>query len=160
MSSESPKERKVGELIDLFRLTGHQDNAFDELAAKALGLSRTDLECVSIIERSGGVTAGRLATESGLTTGAVTGVVDRLERAGYAKRVPDPADRRRVAIEVTPKFYSRAREIWGPMAADWQERLSKRFTTQELETIAEFLELTAELGRENIERLSGSTGRV
>src|SRR5690349_9396787 len=108
MSSQSPKQRKVGELIEKFRLTGHQDNAFDELAADALGLSRTDLECVSIIQRRGGLTAGELAAESGLTTGAVTGVVDRLERAGYAARAPDPADRRKVVVEVTPAFYERA----------------------------------------------------
>jgi DNA-binding MarR family transcriptional regulator len=158
MSSESPKRRKVGELIEKFRRTGHQDNAFDELAAEALGLSRTDLECVSIIERRGGVTAGELAAESGLTTGAVTGVVDRLERAGYAARAPDPSDRRKVSVTVTPAFHERAGQIWGPMAADWQERIAKRFTAEELDTIASFLDLTAELGREHTQRLR-SRGR-
>ncbi len=153
MSSQTPKQRKVGELIEEFRLTGHQDNAFDNLAAEILGLSRTDLECVSIIERNGGLSAGELAAESGLTTGAVTGVVDRLERAGYATRGPDPADRRKVVVTVTPAFYDRAREIWGPMAADWQERIAKRFTGEELDTIAAFLELTAGLGRDHIDRL-------
>ena len=102
------------------------------------------------------MTAGELATESGLTTGAVTGVIDRLERAGYASRAPDPADRRKVIVEVTPKFYDHAREIWGPMAADWQERLAKRFTADELETIAAFLELTTDLGRRHMDRLRSS----
>ena len=145
------------DLIKKFRLTGHLDSAFDELAAKALGIGRTDLECVSIIERRGGVTAGELAAESGLTTGAVTGVVDRLERAGYASRAPDPSDRRKVLLEVTPKFTERAGEIWGPMAADWQARLANRFTAEERETIAAFLDLTADLGREHIERMRGAT---
>jgi len=158
MSSRSPKRRQVGELIEKFRLTGHQDNAFDELAAEVLGLSRTDLECVSIIERRGGVSAGELAAESGLTTGAVTGVVDRLERSGYAARGPDPADRRKVIVEVTPAFHDRARGIWGPMAADWQERVAKRFTAEELDTIAAFLDLTAELGREHTDRLREPEG--
>ena len=134
-------------------MTGHQDNAFDELAADALGLSRTDLECVSIIQRRGGVTAGELATESGLTTGAVTGVIDRLERAGYASRAPDPADRRKVIVEVTPKFYDHAREIWGPMAADWQKRLAGRFTAASWRRSRTFLELTTDLGRRHMDRL-------
>ena len=116
-------------------------------------MNRTDLECINIIERSGGLTAGELAAESGLTTGAVTGVIDRLERAGYASRAPDPADRRKVVVEVTPEFYDRAREIWGPMAADWQEQLAARFTAAELETIAAFFDLTTDLGRRQMERL-------
>src|SRR4051812_20650922 len=102
------KKELVGELISEFRIAGNQDSAFDNLAAERLGVNRTDLHCINIIENSGGLTAGELAKEAGLTTGAVTGVIDRLERAGYARRVSDPADRRRVKVEVTPKFYSRA----------------------------------------------------
>ncbi len=78
--------------------------------------------------RAGGVTAGALAAEAGLTTGAVTGVVDRLERAGYARRVRDATDRRRVQIEVTEDFYARADEIWRPVAAEWRSELARRFT--------------------------------
>jgi DNA-binding MarR family transcriptional regulator len=88
-----------------------------------------------------------------LTSGAVTGVIDRLERAGYARRVGDPADRRRVKLEVTPKFYARADKIWGPVAADWASRLGKRFTADELEQVIEFLRTTSELSREHTERL-------
>ena len=83
-------------------------------------------------------------------------MIDRLERAGYATRAPDPADRRKVVVEVTQAFYDRAGEIWGPMAADWQKLLAGRFTAAELDTIADFLELTTDLGREHIERLRGS----
>ena len=153
MSSTGPKQRKVGELIELFRASGSQDDAFDTLAAERLGVNRTDLECLTIIERRGGASAGELATESGLTTGAVTGVIDRLERAGYAARNPDRSDRRRVLVEVTPKFRERASEIWGPMAADWHALVSGRFTGAELDRIAEFLRLTTELGARHLERL-------
>jgi len=149
----SGKRKKVGEVIELFRATGSQDNAFDALAAERLGVNRTDLECLTIIERRGGLSAGELAGESGLTTGAVTGVIDRLERAGYAARVPDPADRRRVLVEVTPAFYDRAREIWGPMAADWQDTITTRFTAAELDTIADFLSATTKIGTRHINRL-------
>ena len=148
-----PKKDLIDELVSEFRVSGNQDSAFDNLAAERLGVNRTDLHCLTIIENSGGLTAGELADEAGLTTGAVTGVIDRLERAGYARRVSDPADRRRVKLEVTPKFYSRANKIWGPMAADWESRLSRRFTGEELELVTEFLRATNELSRRHLERL-------
>src|SRR3954454_18464718 len=96
----NPKKKDlVEELIREFRESGNQDDAFDNLAARRLGVNETDLHCLNIIENAGGVTAGELAAESGLTTGAVTGVIDRLEGKGFARRVPDPADRRRVKVE-------------------------------------------------------------
>jgi DNA-binding MarR family transcriptional regulator len=147
------KQDLIGELISEFRVAGNQDSAFDNLAADRLGLNRTDLHCINIIENSGGLTAGQLAKEAGLTTGAVTGVIDRLERAGYARRVADPSDRRRVKLEVTPKFYARADKIWGPMASDWTSRLGARFTAEELELAIEFLRTTNELSSEHLERL-------
>src|SRR3954464_7305434 len=151
--ARKPKQDLIGELISEFRVSGNQDSAFDNLAAERLGLNRNDLHSINIIENSGGLTAGELAAEAGLTTGAVTGVIDRLERAGYARRVPDPADRRRVNLEVTPKFYTRADKIWGPVAADWGSRLAGRFTAEELERVIEFLRATNELSREHLDRL-------
>src|SRR5262245_29033631 len=110
--ARNSKAQLIDGLIAAFRAAGNQDSAYDNLAAKRLGVNRTDLHCLNTIENAGGLTAGQLATEVGLTTGAVTGVVDRLERAGLARRVADPGDRRRVKVEVTPAFYERAREIW------------------------------------------------
>ena len=153
MSSRKQKKDLIEELISEFRAAGNQDSAFDNLAADRLGLNRTDLHCINIIENSGGLTAGELAGEAGLTTGAVTGVIDRLERSGYARRVSDPADRRRVKLEVTPNFYARADKIWGPVAADWASRLGGRFTAEELDRVLDFLRTTNELSREHIERL-------
>jgi DNA-binding MarR family transcriptional regulator len=147
------KNDLIAELISEFRVAGNQDSSFDNLAADRLGLNRTDLLAINIIENSGGLTAGELAKEAGLTTGAVTGVIDRLERAGYARRVSDPTDRRRVKLEVTPRFYARADRIWGPMAADWASRLAGRFTAEELERVIDFLRTTNELSREHLERL-------
>jgi DNA-binding MarR family transcriptional regulator len=147
------KKELIDELISEFRIAGNQDSAFDNLAAERLGLNRTDLHCINIIENSGGLTAGELAKEAGLTTGAVTGVVDRLERAGFARRVSDPTDRRRVKLDVTQKFYARADKIWGPVAADWASRLGGRFTAEELERVIEFLRVTNELSHAHIERL-------
>jgi DNA-binding MarR family transcriptional regulator len=145
--------RLIDELVSEFRISGNQDSAFDNLAAERLGVSRTDLHCLNTIENNGGMTAGELAEAVGLTTGAVTGVIDRLERVGFARRVSDPADRRRVKVEVTPKFYSRADRIWGPLAADWVSRLGDHFTAQQLQTVTEFLRATNEVGRKHQDRL-------
>jgi DNA-binding MarR family transcriptional regulator len=147
------KSELIDELVSEFRISGNQDSAFDNLAAERLGVNRTDLHCLNTLENAGGLTAGELARETGLTTGAVTGVIDRLERAGYARRVPDPEDRRRVKVEVTPEFYSRAEEIWAPLAADWERSLSARFTAEQLERVIEFLRTTNELGRRHMERV-------
>lgn len=69
--------------------------------AAALGLGGTDLYALSTLELSGPLTSGELAEATGLTTGATTRLIDRLERAGHVRRVPDPADRRKVRIELT-----------------------------------------------------------
>jgi DNA-binding MarR family transcriptional regulator len=146
------KSEQIGELIREFRVSGNQDDAFDNLAAQRLGVNETDLHCLNIIENAGGVTAGELAAESGLTTGAVTGVIDRLERKGFARRAPDPADRRRVKVAVTPKFYARAEKIWGPVAAEWASSL-ERFTGEQLDGFHEFLRTTNEITRRHLDRL-------
>jgi DNA-binding MarR family transcriptional regulator len=147
------KDEIVQALIKEFRVSGNQDDAFDSLAAERLGVSETDLRCLNIIENSRGLNAGELATQAGLTAGAVTGVIDRLEKAGYARRVWDAGDRRRVRVEVTPAFYRSAQRIWGPLAADWHATLSQNFTTEELGQIMSFLQMTNEVGRRHLDRL-------
>jgi DNA-binding MarR family transcriptional regulator len=153
VASRGSKKDQVDELVRAFRASTNQDLAFENLAADRLGVNETDLHCLNIIENSGGLAAGELAGQSGLTAGAVTGVIDRLERAGFARRVADAKDRRRVIVEVTPAFYERADRIWGPLAADWHSTLAGRFTARELQQIAEFLQATNELGRRHLKRL-------
>jgi DNA-binding MarR family transcriptional regulator len=148
------KQQLIDQVVSEFRASGNQDDAFDNVAAARLGVSRTDLHCLNAIENAGGLTAGQLAAESGLTTGAVTGVIDRLERAGFARRVPDPKDRRRVMVEVTPDFYARAGKIWGPVKADWEATMASNFTVAELERIIDFLRLSTEIGGRHLDRLS------
>jgi DNA-binding MarR family transcriptional regulator len=153
-----PKEQLIQELIRAFRESGNQDDAFDALAAQLLGVTETDLRCLNIIENAGGLTAGELAARSGLTGGAITGVLDRLQRADYAQRVADPADRRRIRVRVTPHFHQKAERIWGPMAADWHATLAKRFTREELERIEAFLSAINEVGSRQMDRLRAIAG--
>ncbi|MDX6616408.1 MAG: hypothetical protein QOD60_1499 [Solirubrobacterales bacterium] len=150
--SRGRKETLIDELVKQFRISGNQDAAFDNVAAERLGMNQTDLHCINIIENSGGIGAGDLAAEAGLTTGAVTGVIDRLERAGYARRVPGE-DRRRVKVEVTPEWYRRAGKIWGPLRTDWGSTLTRRFTAEQLEQAIEFLKATNALSERHLDRL-------
>lgn len=156
MHGRKSKGDLIDELISAFRASGNQDNAFDKLAAERLGVHDTDLHCLNIIENSGELSAGELATQAGLTPGAITGVIDRLDRAGFARRVRDPNDRRRVTVQVTPAFDKATEAIWGPMAADWRSTLAKRFSTEELERIIDFVHATTELGRRQTDRLRGT----
>ncbi|HZU61196.1 MAG TPA: MarR family transcriptional regulator [Solirubrobacteraceae bacterium] len=156
MTKRPDKQQLVAELIREFRVSGNQDDAFDSLAAQRLCVSESDLRCLNIIENSGGLSAGELASQSGLTGGAITGVIDRLEDAGLARRALDPADRRRVRLEVTPAFYRSAEQIWGPLASDWHSMLSRRFSAQELERIIDFLRATNQIGSRHLDRLRGS----
>lgn len=120
---------------------------FDETLAGFLGINRTDGRCVDIIDRFGKVSAGQLANESGLTTGAVTAVIDRLESAGYVRRVRDPIDRRKVWVEITEEMAGIIGRIFGFYMRDGG-RLMERFTPDQLDAIMRFLGIGAFLNGE------------
>src|SRR5687768_13070282 len=150
MARAPKKQELIAELGELFRISGIQDNAFDDATAERLGINRTDLNCIDIIERHGGVTAGELATESGLSTAAVTAVIDRLERAGYARRVRDPDDRRRVRVEVTTDLQHAADELYGPMMAEWNAMMNAA-TIEQLQLMVAFMREANEVKPRHLE---------
>jgi DNA-binding MarR family transcriptional regulator len=159
MSRGSRKQQLIEELSEQFRINGIQDIAFDTVVAERLGINRTDLNCIDIIERHGGVTAGELAAEAGLTTGAVTAVIDRLERAGYARRVRDDQDRRRVKVEVTPKAQREAGKIYGPMMEEWNAVMNNA-TTEQLRLMVEFMRAGLDVKPRHIERVRSGDGQL
>jgi DNA-binding MarR family transcriptional regulator len=128
------------------------NDAFDEVACQKLGINRTDLRCLNIVDNEGPMTAGRLAELSGLTTAAVTAVLDRLERAGYARRVRDQEDRRQVIVEITPLLHERGAAIWGPLGDEATARLS-RMPVHELEGVMEFFRYGIDLNERHIARI-------
>ena len=150
--SREKKQLLVDELIHLARAHEAANDAFDEVAREKLGINRTDLRCLNIIENNGPMTAGRLAELSGLTTAAVTSVLDRLERAGYARRVRDQQDRRQVRVEVTPLLAERATPIWGPLGEEARGTLA-RMSAEELQALMDFYRLGIELNERHIERV-------
>lgn len=124
----------------------------DEAAHERLGLSRTDGRCLDVLEQEAPVTAGRLAAAAGLTPGAVTGVIDRLERAGLARRTRDKGDRRRVLVDATPRARKLSAEAYGALAEEGYARLAS-YTTEELRTILRFLRDARELNERQAARL-------
>ncbi|MFD8413685.1 MarR family winged helix-turn-helix transcriptional regulator [Streptomyces sp. NPDC059650] len=122
--------------------------------AQLLGLNVTDLTCLGHILGAGDepLSAGDLASLANLTTGAVTGVLNRLERAGYAKRQPDPTDRRRVRVVADPVATRRVVEAYEPFYA----RLAALFddySPDEVAVIADWFTRAAAEARAHLDRL-------
>jgi DNA-binding MarR family transcriptional regulator len=92
-------EEIIQSIVDKFREMSIETIMFHQAVADVLGLHITDHKCLDLLHRFGAMPAGKLGELTGLTTGAVTGIIDRLEQAGYAKRTNDQNDRRRTIIE-------------------------------------------------------------
>jgi DNA-binding MarR family transcriptional regulator len=150
--SREKKRALVEQLISLARAHEAANDAFDEVAREKLGVNRTDLRCLNIVENEGPLNASRLAELSGLTSAAVTAVLDRLERAGYARRVRGHEDRRQVLVEVTPLLAERATPIWGPLGEEASAVLM-RMSNEELESLMGFYRMGIELNEKHIERV-------
>src|SRR5205809_3277262 len=104
------------------RRTGALMQLMGQAAADRIGINATDLNCLNILSFSGRMTAGELARATGLTTASITGVIDRLEEAGYVTRERDPHDRRRVVVQVVlEKALKDVASVFRPMIRDWQE---------------------------------------
>src|SRR5262245_13646846 len=99
MSDDRRRDELIARLMLLGELDATQTALFQQAAAATYGLGITEMKALSILTREGARTAGQLAAGLHLTSGAVTGVVDRLVRRGFARRTQDEHDRRRVVIE-------------------------------------------------------------
>jgi DNA-binding MarR family transcriptional regulator len=113
---------------------------FDRLSqavAERIGLSQTDLLAMDLISRQDHVTAGQLASNLHLTTGAITGLIDRLERLGFAKRQADAKDRRRVVVVPTAKG-DRVGDLFGPLALSLR-RATEAYSEKDLALLIEFV---------------------
>jgi DNA-binding MarR family transcriptional regulator len=151
----SPSDRRlqlIGELSDAVRANQRATDMVDEVAGQILGIGRSDGRCLDILDQVGSASAGELARQLGLTTGAVTAMVDRLERAGYVQRVADPEDRRRVLVEATPHARAMGWELFGPLS-ERSGPLLARYSDEQLELLIEFHRLGCEFQEQHAEWL-------
>src|SRR5579859_2555739 len=135
------------------RRTGALMQLTGQAAADRIGINATDLNCLNILSFSGHMTAGELARATGLTTASITGVVDRLEQAGYARRERDPHDRRRVVVTlVLDQAMRNVASVFLPIMRDWRE-MSAGYSDDELRLIVDFYARMEQVFRAHLLRL-------
>lgn len=153
MSTPLPERVELLAALDrAMREASAQSVLVSQATAERLGMSQTDLECLDVLNVNGPITAGRLAALTGLTTGAVTGLVDRLEAAGFVRREPDPGDRRRVIVRPLPEANERIGPLYAPMAREMAE-LSARYGDEELRLLLDFFERAGRVALAHVARL-------
>lgn len=141
-------------LLLVLQQLGEAAGLYEQVMADRLGLSRTDLAVLSLLGLRGPQSAGQLAEATGLTSGAVTGVIDRLERAGYARRAPDPGDRRRVIVSLLKERLTPVLRTHEPLH-DAVHALDREFTAAQRVAIADYVHRAAGLFRAEALRLRG-----
>jgi DNA-binding MarR family transcriptional regulator len=145
---ELEKQTAIGEMVG--RELADRTLVFQEAVAERLGLTPSDHRCFELVDRwsqEGPVTAGRLSELTGLTTGAITGVVDRLERAGFVRREKGAVDRRQVQIKLVPERAEKVAQLFEPMGESFAQLCSEH-SAEQLEIIWEFMRRLTEMYRQ------------
>jgi DNA-binding MarR family transcriptional regulator len=150
----SARDELITELTTQARQQQIAYDRFHDAVAAYFGVNRTDIRCLDTLDLHGTRTAGELAAEMGLSTGAVTAMLDRLEKIGYVRRVRDPADRRRVLVEASDLVRERGRVVYQPFAEQAGPRFAK-YTDAELALLRDFLRASNEFYGAQIDRVEG-----
>jgi DNA-binding MarR family transcriptional regulator len=134
----------LGQVAGNLRALSTEIDRLDQAAADRYGLNRTDMRALDITGRAGPLAPTELARLLGFTTGGVTTVLDRLERAGYIRRQPDPDDRRRQVVQITEATAARDQEVFGGLIRQTSDLLAT-YTDDQLAVIDDFLDRTRQL---------------
>lgn len=148
--------QNIDSVLRSLRRVNLQGSFLGQTVAIRFGLSESDIETLEQLIDLGATTAGRLAEITGLTSGAVTRVIDRLEQAGYVRRIPDPADRRRVIVEVVPERIASIQSTLDQVSSASAKEIG-RYTDAQLSLIADFLTKMEQVTREEAAALRDST---
>jgi DNA-binding MarR family transcriptional regulator len=130
--SDEDREHAISDFTRAGRESSRLSVMFRHALASRLGLTVTDMECLDFLMDTGSATAGQLAEQTNLTTGAITSMIRRLEQAGYVTSHRDPADRRRVVVTLVPEKLDHGRQLYASFADDGQQMING-YTTQELQ---------------------------
>src|SRR5262245_36866671 len=142
----------IDSVLRSLRRVNLQGSFFGQTVAIRFGLSESDIETLEQLIDMGATTAGKLAEITGLTSGAVTRVIDRLEQAGYVRRAPDPTDRRRVIVEVVPDKVAAIQSALDRFSSAGAEEIAS-YTDAQLALIGDFLTKMEEITRAEAETL-------
>jgi len=134
-------------------------NAFlSNAIAERLGVTSNELEVLGTLVARGPLSAGDLARRTGLTSGAVTRLIDRLVERGSVRRLADPADRRRVLVQITPAAVRACEPFYEPIAREGTKLLEER-TEKELEVVLDYLRVGYEFTKRHTERVEAMPDR-
>jgi DNA-binding MarR family transcriptional regulator len=137
------------QLDETLRKVGAQSVLLSDAVARLVGVNSTDLECLDLLHLAGPTTAGQLARHAGLTTGAMTAVIDRLERAGYVRRHRDPEDRRLVRVEALPGAVRQIGTLYRRLAES-TARLHQDYDDRQLSIVVDYLSRAAALAADHV----------
>jgi DNA-binding MarR family transcriptional regulator len=136
------------------RLNSSLSVLFSQAVADELGVHTTDIETLDLLHLLGPMTAGHLSEVTGLSTGATTRLIDRLERQGFARRTTDQSDRRRVVVEATTDNTERVLPLFAAMGKRLGE-LWASYDAGELAVVLDFMKKTNAILAEENARLRG-----
>ncbi len=141
------------QLYFLGQMASTETALFHQAAAAWYGLGITDMKTLSSLQQEGPMTAGQIAKRLSLTTGAVTNVIDRLERQGFVNRMPDPHDRRKVIVAVNEAKLASGENVYLSMGEAFS-RLFDTYSTEQLEFLVQFYRASIELNKQEIAKLA------
>lgn len=152
---DAPRRRQDlrDELQYLGQMASTETALFHEKAAEYYGMGITDLKTLSTLIQEGPMTAGQLAQRLSLTTGAVTNVIDRLEKRRAVKRQSDPKDRRKVIVVLDIKAMRNAGNVYSSIGETF-DKLARSYTTGELEFLVQYYKESIELTKQEIAKLA------
>ena len=153
MPSKGKTDPAVYELMVALRKLTRTTLLHQQAVAASVGLHATDAECIDFLQEMGPSTAGDLARATRLTTGAITNVIDRLEKAGFVERKPDADDRRKVIVSLLPQKHLPARQHYHHLAKNVED-LFTAYTPQELELLVSHTRALAQIYQEEIEGIN------
>ena len=152
--SEKTRAEALGAMVRELRQFLGLGASFFRAAAARSGMTVTDLQVMDILESTGPMTAGQLADLTGLTTGAITGMLNRLEESGLVQRVRDPSDGRRVIVRLVSHAPERqgSGPVFDELARAWEE-LASQYDEAQLASMLDFLKRSNALSRQELVRL-------
>ena len=149
LTSNHSRQQLLDDLDRTLRKVGAQSVLISDLVATRVGLNSTDLECLDLLYLAGVTTAGTLAKHTGLTSGATTAVIDRLERAGFVKRRRDTADRRCVMVEVVPASAGWIQPLYELLLRRIAD-LNEDYDDEQIRVVVDYLSRALALGAEHV----------
>jgi DNA-binding MarR family transcriptional regulator len=149
----SARQDALRQVTRLVRLQQVASDKMDDAFCRIAGINLTDGRCLDLLDIHDGLTAGELAEAASVSPGAVTTVLDRLERMGLVTRTRDEADRRRVLVELTPQARELAYSVYGPIAA-YAGKYIEQLSDEEIDLITKFLEVAVEVNERRVKEIT------